>query len=143
MQRDVRRVSDHPAVVRHRGDMKQLAGPQLDGRPIVERDGGGTRYHETDMLDRAAGGSGLRSNVLGPAPAGLVGGSADRHAAKPDQIEAALGHGPGFIRGFEALEDDVDHNRTAKASATCLTSACSRSPNPLGTSESMSIWPRM
>ena len=35
------------------------------------------------------------------------------------------------------------YNSTASASATSFTSACSRSPNPFGTSESMSSWPRI
>src|SRR5207302_7302300 len=36
-----------------------------------------------------------------------------------------------------------NYSSTARASATLFTSACSRSPNPSRTSESMSIWPRM
>src|SRR5690349_1236301 len=39
--------------------------------------------------------------------------------------------------------EEMHYSRTASASAISLTSACSRSPNPFGTSESMSIWPRM
>src|SRR2546426_290122 len=39
--------------------------------------------------------------------------------------------------------EEPHYSRTARASATSFTSACSRSPNPFGRSESISIWPRI
>lgn len=43
----------------------------------------------------------------------------------------------------DSPREQLHYNSTASASATSFTSACSRSPKPPGTSESMSICPRI
>ena len=37
MQRDVRLVPNDPAIVRHRGNVKQRAGAKLDDSPVLHR----------------------------------------------------------------------------------------------------------
>src|SRR5215467_3765194 len=56
------------------------------------------------MLDLTAILPQLSADVLGPAPAGLVGGAPDRHAADAHELESAEGHFPHLIRMVKALQ---------------------------------------
>ncbi len=57
------------------------------------------------MLDLATRLAERAADVLGPAPAGLVGRPADGHAAQPDDLEAPLLEHAHLVGRLEALED--------------------------------------
>ncbi|MGO8999983.1 MAG: hypothetical protein ACLQVI_42195 [Polyangiaceae bacterium] len=67
-----------------------------------------TRDDHPDVLDLAHRLPELRSHVDRPAPAGLVGRAADRHAAQMQELESPLVEDAGLVRRVEALEDDVE-----------------------------------
>jgi hypothetical protein len=93
--------------VRNGGDVKELAGPELDDAAVVEGGCGRAGEDQTDVLDRTPGRADGRTHVLRPAPAWLVGGAPDDDAAEPDEVEAALDERAGLVGGLEALEDDI------------------------------------
>src|SRR5262245_4149583 len=97
MQRNVFLVADDPAVVRLGGNMKERTRPQLDHPAIRERAGRGSRYHETDVLERAQLRPGERRHVHGPFPARLINRPPDRETADFDDLETPLRERPHFI----------------------------------------------
>src|SRR5688500_2757905 len=103
MDRDIRLVADHPAVVWVRRNVENVARAKLDHLAAVHRRGGTAGYDPPDMLDRAERLAQRRAHVFGPAPAGLIGRAADGHPADADDLELALGERPHFVRLLEPL----------------------------------------
>src|SRR4029453_7394386 len=103
MQRHVRLVANHPAVVRRRWNVKEASGTQLDDGPVFEGSGCSARDDEADVLDRAARRTDSRSDVDRPLPAGVVRGAADREAADPHDLEASLLHLAYFVGTPQSL----------------------------------------
>src|SRR5436190_5037206 len=80
VNRDVRRVAHHPAVVA-RGDREDVSRPQDLVVPVAgHRDL--TREHDAEMLDPAAV-LWRVAHVLAPSPSRLLGRAAERHLAHP------------------------------------------------------------
>ena len=111
MERDVLLVSDHPAVVRIRRHVEQLARPKLEDSPIGKRNCRSPSENKSNVLNRAEPCSDGWSNVLRPFPPGLVGRASDRDATEMDELEAALGHLPDLVGFLEPLEDDFGRRR--------------------------------
>ena len=108
MERDVWLVTDNPAVVRYRRNVKQLACSQLEYSTIVERGGRSARQDKTNMLHMASRGADTRPDVLAPLPAWLVGGAANGHSSEAHQVETAFLKHANFIGRFETLENNGD-----------------------------------
>src|SRR5215207_2627141 len=107
VERDVRLVADHPAIVRLGRDVEQLAGPELDHPAVSERRRRGARQHEAHVLHGASGLPERRADVLRPAPAGLVRRSTDREPPEVNELEAPLQQLADLVRLLEPLQDDV------------------------------------
>jgi ribosomal protein S18 acetylase RimI-like enzyme len=87
--------------------VEQVTRVHFDDSAICEGSGGRAGDHEPDVLHLAAILSQFAADVLGPAPAGLIGGAADTHTADAHQLESTLGHFPDLIRMLEALQDHL------------------------------------
>src|SRR5687768_5535417 len=87
MQGDVGFVPHHPAVVRYRWDVENVARAELDHSAIAERGRGGPGEHQSDMLDLASLGADGRTNVNRPLPPWLVGRPADGESGDLDDLE--------------------------------------------------------
>jgi hypothetical protein len=88
--------------VRHRRDVEQLARPQLDDAPVVERGRRDARDDEPDVLDRSPRRPDRRPDVLRPSPPRLIGRTADGDAGQSHDLESALRHLPDFIGSLKA-----------------------------------------
>lgn len=106
MERDVRLISNNPAIVRCWRDVKQLAGAKLDHSTTFESRGRDASQHQPDVFDGAVRLTERSPDVLGPSPAGLISRAPNREAADPYELEAALDHLPHFIGRFETLQHD-------------------------------------
>src|SRR5438105_558528 len=107
VERDIRLVADHPAVVSWR-DVENVAGAHLEYAAVVHRRRGAAGHDHADMLDLAGALAERAADVDRPFPARLIGGAADRHAADAHQLEPAeleLAHLVGIV---EAFQNDVE-----------------------------------
>lgn len=105
VQRYVWLVAHHPAVVRDRGNMKEIAGGQLDDVTTDHGCGGTTRHNQPYVLDFAPGGVGGGPDVLAPFPARLVSCATDCHAADMHDFEFALFESAKFVSFVKPLEN--------------------------------------
>ena len=64
MKRDVRLVSDHPAVVGIGRNVKKLAGVKWDNAAVIERSRGGARENQANVFDMTAGRAKCGADVL-------------------------------------------------------------------------------
>lgn len=120
VERDVRFITDDPAIMRNRRDMEQLSRPKLDHPSIGEGSGRCTGEYKPDVLDATSLLPKGWTDVLGPLPAWLVCGPADRHTTEVDELELAQDHLPDLIRSFEALQHHVNIGCTQKSLAVEL-----------------------
>ena len=90
VQRDVRLVADHLAVVpgRHR---EEVAGSDVDDPAVVHGDAVPPRNDHPHVLDLAAGLAERTTHVLGPLPARLVARPTQRHPAELELLELPEG----------------------------------------------------
>src|SRR3954447_22560965 len=95
VQRHVPLVADDPAVLGGR-HVEELAGLHHPLGPVVHRDRSASAEDEADVLDPAGLLAARLAHVLGPPPAGLVGGPAERHGADSVDLEAPLLEGAGL-----------------------------------------------
>src|SRR5439155_24029755 len=89
VQRDVRLVADHPAVVAGRY-VEEVPRPHHDLAAVVHLRNGPAAQDQADVLDLARALAGGWADVLRPLPPGLVGRPAE--GGRPDdvELEAAL-----------------------------------------------------
>src|ERR687892_342394 len=106
VQRNIRLITNHPAVMRHRRNVKKLACSQLDHTAIIERSRCSAGEYQSNMLNIAAGCAHARSDVFAPFPARLVRGATDCHPAEMHNLEATLLHDANFVRRLEGFEND-------------------------------------
>src|ERR671919_2812777 len=92
MQRHIRLVAHHPAVMRIGRDVEQVSRAQFDHAAISERSGRCAGEDESDVLDGAPTRADRGTNVLRPLPPRLVGCPPDGEAAEADDLEPALDH---------------------------------------------------
>src|SRR5215217_8719795 len=87
VERYVRLVADHPAVMsrRHVEEVARLHDALL---AVVHLHRRTAADHEPHVLDHAGARPRRLTDVLGPLPARLVGGAADRHRADRVELEA-------------------------------------------------------
>jgi hypothetical protein len=71
------------------------------------------------MLHQAVGRADCRADVQRPAPARLVGGTADREPTQVYQLEAALDHFPNLIGRLESFQNDVYHGLSQRQRCRC------------------------
>jgi hypothetical protein len=83
MERDVRIVTDDPAVVARR-DVEEVAGLQYPFRAVVHPCDRLAAEYETDVLDLTGGAAHDRRDVLRPAPTRFVCRSTDDR--RPDAV---------------------------------------------------------
>jgi hypothetical protein len=104
---DVGLVADYPAVMTWgaEGNVEQGAGAEFVDGAVVHGGGGAAGKDEADVFDIAAPGAYGGADVLGPLPAGLIGGAADGHGAEVDEFEYSFFEGADFVGGFEAFQD--------------------------------------
>src|SRR5437764_14954701 len=108
MERNIWLITDDPAIMRYRRDVKELACSQLVDASVVE---GGRRragQDKANVLHMASRGADTRADVLTPLPTRLVGRAPNGHATDVHQLETSLLGHANFIRRFEPLEDNVD-----------------------------------
>ena len=89
--------------------MKSVAGAEFENWPIVHGRGGSAGNDDSDVLHRAGTLADGASDVLGPAPTGLVRGATKGHAANMDDFELALRERAGFIGVLKTFEDDLGY----------------------------------
>src|SRR6266404_3436364 len=102
VQRDVRLIADHPAVVSGR-DVEDVASFHLDHAAIVHGGDRSSGDHNAYMLDVAALLPHCLSDMRRPFPAGLVTGAADRHSTDIHQLKMPLFEGAALVGRFKAL----------------------------------------
>lgn len=91
-------------------NMEELTGSELHDPSIGERGRRGPRQYQPDVLHQAVGCPHTRSDMGGPAPAGLIGRSTDGHSAEPHQLEPSFDHLSNFVGRFKSLQNDVNHS---------------------------------
>src|SRR5687768_5120130 len=107
MQRHIRLVADHPAVVAGR-DVKEVAGAHLDHPAVVHRRRRAARHDHSDMLDQARLLAERSADMDRPFPPRLIGRPADDHLAHVDQLEPPELELAHLVGRLEPLEDDVE-----------------------------------
>src|SRR5215472_5344830 len=133
VQRHVGDIADDPRVMRLRWYVEEVTRAHFDHPAICEGSSSRACDHEPDMLDLTAILSQLTADVLGPAPAGLIGGALDRHAADAHELESAHGHLPHLIRMLKALQYHLrGHQAILLSRCRSRTRAPIASPDPLG-----------
>src|SRR5881394_1812587 len=73
VQRNVRFITNDPAVVRHRRNVKYVACAKLNYSTIVERNGRYSRENKPDVFNGTTRRANTRADVLAPFPAWLIG----------------------------------------------------------------------
>src|SRR5262245_17954444 len=108
MQRYVRIVADHPAVMPRR-DVEDISRLHLDHAAIFHGSSCGPGDHHSHVLNFTDCRAGCRANINGPFPSWLIRSAPDGHATDVDQLKFSLRKVAGFIRMIEAFENDVEH----------------------------------
>jgi hypothetical protein len=111
VQRHVRLITHDPAIMRCGWNVKQISGAHLGHAAVRKSCGGTSADHQADVLDAATVGANRWSHVFGPAPTGLVRGTAERAAGYGDQLEFSLDEVPNLVGFVEALENYVNRGR--------------------------------
>src|SRR5215470_14607591 len=115
MQRDIRLIADHPAIVAG-CDVEDITRAHLDDAPVIHGYHAASGNDHPHMLDLAALGSNLRSDVHRPLPTRIITSAAESHSPQPYHIKSAFLEGDGLIGFFESLQDYVKHkNSPARA----------------------------
>lgn len=109
MQRDIRLVADHPAVVSG-GYVEEVAGAHHDLAPVIHLCDRLPAQHQADVLDLAGALPGKRSDMLGPPPAGFVAGATERCRTDLIELELALLECP-HLGGRSEIHDVNVHGR--------------------------------
>ena len=97
MQGDVRLVSDNPRVMGCGRNVEQVPSSHFDHSPIRESCGSGSGKDKAHVFHLAVALSQIKSHVLRPSPAGLVGCAPNGHAAEAHQFEPA-----DLVRGLRS-----------------------------------------
>src|SRR5437667_8706701 len=108
VERNVRFVADDPAVVRHGRNVKKFTGAQFKNAAVIQCCCRGAGKDQADVLDLASSRTHVWTDMFAPLPAWLIGGAADRHPAKANQLELALSQDTQLIRRVEPLENNAD-----------------------------------
>src|SRR4030095_9281880 len=109
VKRDIRLVSDHPAIVRNRRDVEQTPGCQLNLRSVLHCRHRPPRDNHPHMLHAAEGHACNRTHMFGPLPPRLVACTPYRHSANLHNLELPLIEDARFIRSFKPLQYYFDH----------------------------------
>src|SRR4051812_41125066 len=111
VERDVRLVTHHPAVVRLRRNVEDRARRKLPHFSILERNRRAAGDDHAEVFDVAPFRTNARPDISRPLPARLIGRATDGHAANVDELEAAARELAHFVRILEALENHFDWHR--------------------------------
>src|SRR5215469_11325018 len=104
VQRHVRLIANDPAIVRHRRNVKQLAGFQFNYATIIECNCRGSRENKPDMFNGTTRCANAWSDVLAPFPPGLICRTTNCDSAEVDQLEFPLLHHAYFIWCVERFQ---------------------------------------
>jgi len=106
VQRHIRLITNDPAVVRHRRNVKQIACVKFNYATIIERNGRGSRENKPDVFNGTTRRANTRADVLAPFPPGLIRRTTNCDSAEVDQLEFAFLHHAHFIRSVERFQND-------------------------------------
>src|SRR5713101_7661261 len=87
VQRHIGLISDHPTVVRFRGDIEQGTRRELPDATIVERRHCPASQHETQVLDATTVRSDRWTHIDRPLPPGLICGATNGHPTDRDELK--------------------------------------------------------
>jgi hypothetical protein len=111
LEHDSRFVADDPAVV-PRGDVGDIAGPELKRRSVLETDPGATGEHDANVTRLTPFSSNGWAHMLGPTPAWLVDDVPDREVPELGDFRPEQWKLDRLIRRREVLQAEVDHLAT-------------------------------
>src|SRR5260370_15328363 len=117
MQRDVRRIPHHPAIVTGRSgwDVKERAGAEFVDGAVLHRGRGTAGEHQPTMLDVTSRCPHALPDMNGPLPSGLVCCTADGHAPDANQFEFSFFEHSHFVRLLKALQNCLNHRHNSLA----------------------------
>ena len=103
VERSTRLIAHDPGIVSRR-DQVDISGSGFSLGAIIhpEAHSPGDEIAEVPLRAQLTFDDALL--VLGPAPAGLKGGSVERYAAELDEIDATQGHDPTRVRSIESMD---------------------------------------
>src|ERR1051326_5759421 len=110
MQRYIRLIAHHPAVVRFGGNMEERTRSSLPHAPVSERSCRAALKHEPHMLHATTLGTNSRPDIDRPPPARFVGRATQREATDAHELKPAAGEMAYLVRCVKALENDVEHS---------------------------------
>src|SRR5713226_2954483 len=120
MQRNVRRITHHPAIVTGRSgwNIKEHSGAEFVDRAVLHRSSGTSGEHHPNMLDVAARRAHAGPDVNGPLPSGLVRGAADGHASDANEFEFSFFERSYLVGLFKTLQNCLKHGHNSLTSRT-------------------------
>ena len=90
MERDIGLITNHPAVVSYRRDVKKVACFYFEDCSIIEGGCCCTGKDQADVFNMAAGSTNAWPDVLAPLPTRLIHGATNRHPTDVDQLKTTL-----------------------------------------------------
>jgi hypothetical protein len=118
MQRNVGLVAHHPTVVPGRAgwNIKEHPGAEFMDGAILHRGSGASRNHEAHMLHMAPRRAHAGTDVDGPLPSRLVGGTADGHSPDVNEFEFPFFESSNLVGLFETLQNCLQLRHSFKIS---------------------------
>src|SRR6266849_2137700 len=111
MQRNVRRITHHPAIVTGRSgwNIKEHSGAEFVDRAVLHRSSGTSGEHHPNMLDVAARRAHAGPDVNGPLPSRLVRGAADGHTSDANEFEFSFFERSYLVGLFKTFQNCLKH----------------------------------
>ena len=109
MQRHIRCISDHPAVMRGRRNVKYRARQQIEVPAVLILYGAMAREHGACVRRVAEPSSGGWGIVDRPFPSRLIGGAAKRDAGNVNDFKPSKRKFANLIRPFERFQQGFRH----------------------------------